>query len=96
MLDEQRSISAETAAKWRKSMRTMRAMMTAGMTNEAAVSQTEANCRQVEASLLDLDQQIRQVGNSLSILLGEVPGSIERGHFSGQDFPEELTVGVPL
>ena len=96
MLDEQYRISEETAVNWRESVRTMRAMMAAGMTNVASVSQSEANCRQVEASLLDLKQQIKEVENSLSILLGEVPGGIERGHLAGQDFPEELTVGVPL
>ena len=94
MLDEQYRISEETAVNWRESVRAMRAMMAAGMTNEA--SQSEANCRQVEASLLDLKQQIKEVENSLSILLGEVPGGIERGHLAGQDFPEDLTVGVPL
>lgn len=96
MLDEQYRISEETAVNWRESVRTMRAMMAAGMTNEASVSQSEANCRQVEASLLDLKQQIKEVENSLSILLGEVPGGIERGHLARQDFPEDLTVGVPL
>ena len=96
MLDEQYRISEETAVNWRESVRAMRAMMAAGMTNEASVSQSEANCRQVEASLLDLKQQIKEVENSLSILLGKVPGGIERGHLAGQDFPEELTVGVPL
>lgn len=96
MLDEQYRISEETAVNWRESVRTMRAMMAAGMTNEASVSQSEANCRQVEASLLDLKQQIKEVENSLSILLGEVPGGIERSHLAGQDFPEDLTVGVPL
>lgn len=45
MLDEQYRISEETAASWRESARTMRAMMAAGMTNEASVSQSEANCR---------------------------------------------------
>ena len=70
MLDEQYCISEETAASWRESVRTMRAMMAAGMTNEASVSQSEANCRQVEASLLDLRQQVKEVENSLSILLG--------------------------
>ena len=39
------------------------------------VSQSEANCRQVEASLLDLRQQVKEVENSLSILLGDVPGT---------------------
>lgn len=109
MLDEQYRISEQTANNWQESVRTMRAMMAAGMTNEASVSQSEANCRQVEASLLDLKQQINEVENSLSILLGDVPGGIERssrpqeGGASGgtstlftQEFPQELTVGVPL
>jgi len=96
MLDEQYRISEETAVNWQNSVRTMRAMMAAGMTNEASVSQSEANCRQVEASLLDLKQQIKEVENSLSILLGDVPGTIERGRLEGQVFPEELTAGVPI
>ena len=91
MLDEQYRISEETAASWRESVRTMRAM-----TNEASVSQSEANCRQVEPSLLDLRQQVKEVENSLSILLGDVPGTIERGRLAGQEFPQELAVGVPL
>ena len=92
MLDEQYRISEETAASWRESVRTMRAMMAAGMTNEASVSQSKANCRQVEASLLDLRQQVKEVENSLSILLGDVPGTIERGRLAGQEFPQELAV----
>lgn len=109
MLDEQYRISQETAVNWNESVRTMRAMMSAGMTNEASVSQSEANCRQVEASLLDLKQQIKEVENSLSILLGDVPGTIVRGEQTPengqsvarsvlftQSFPEELAVGVPL
>ena len=96
MLDAQYNVSAETAAKWRESVKTMRAMKAAGMTDEAGVAQTEANCYMVEASLLDLKQQIREVENSLSILLGDVPDAIERGKLQGQSFPEELTVGVPL
>ena len=96
ILDEQYRISEETAASWRESVRTMRAMMAAGMTNEASVSQSKANCRQVEASLLDLRQQVKEVENSLSILLDDVPGTIERGRLAGQEFPQELAVGVPL
>ena len=89
MLDEQLRISQETAASWQESVRTMRAMMAAGMTNEASVSQSEANCRQVEASLLDLRQQTAEVENSLSILLGRVPGSIARGSIA----PDSITSG---
>lgn len=96
MLDEQYRISQETARSWQESVRTMRAMMEAGMTNEAGVAQAEANCRQVEASLLDLEQQIKEVENSICILLGTVPSAVERGRLEGQTFPEDLSVGVPL
>ncbi|MDO4165421.1 MAG: TolC family protein [Bacteroides sp.] len=78
MLDEQYRISDETAINWRENVRIMRAMMAAGMTDEAGVSQSEANCRAVEASLLDMQQQIKEAENSLSILMGEVPGMIAR------------------
>ena len=46
--------------------------------------------------MLDIKQQIREVENSLSILLGDVPDAIDRGKLEGQDFPQELAVGVPL
>lgn len=96
MLDAQYEISFETAAKWRESVRAMRAMKAAGMTTEAGVAQTEANSFSVEASLLDIKRQIRETENALSIMLGSVPTTIARGKLDGQTFPEELTVGVPL
>lgn len=96
MLDDQLRISEETAANWHESVKTMKAMMAAGMTNEAAVSQSEATCRQVEASVLDLRQQIDEVENSLSIILGHVPGDITRGTLADQEFPQALAVGIPL
>ncbi|MBQ8672469.1 MAG: TolC family protein [Bacteroides sp.] len=97
MLDEQAGITRETAQTWRESVRTMQAMKAAGMTNEAGVSQFEANCRMVEASLLDLEQQIRTVENALCVILGRMPGKIDReSAWSLRDFPEELTVGIPL
>lgn len=96
MLDSQYEVTLETAAKWRQSVETMRAMKEAGMTNEAGVAQYEANCLSIEASLHDLSYQINQAQNSLAALLGEAPHRIERGHLEGQRMPEELTVGVPL
>jgi outer membrane protein TolC len=88
MLDEQYRISAETAANWRESVRVMKAMMKAGMTNEAAVSQSEATCIQVEASLLELRQSIMATENALSILLAEVPGTES---FISANLPEAVS-----
>jgi len=96
MLDAQYEISSETADKWRENVRVMRAMKAAGMTNESGVAQAEANSYSVEASLQDIKRQIRETENALSILLGHVPGAIERGKLEGQTFPNELMVGVPL
>lgn len=96
MLDSQYEVTLETAEKWRESVRTMRAMKEAGMANEAAVSQYEGNCFSIEASLHDIQYQIRQTENSLCSILAEAPHPIERGRLTVQVLPEELTVGVPL
>lgn len=65
------------------------------MTNEAAVSQAEANYYSIETSLFDLEYQIREMENSLSSLLGEAPRSFERGTLDEQILPENLVVGIP-
>ena len=64
-------------------------MKEAGMTNEAAVSQAEANYYSIETSLFDLEYQIREMENSLSSLLGEAPRSFERGTLDEQILPGE-------
>lgn len=96
MLDSQAEISRQTAFNWEENVKTMRAMMQAGMTNEAAVSQATANSIAVKSALLSLEQQINSVENSLSALLGQSPQAIERGKLSTQEFPSKLYAGVPL
>lgn len=97
MLDEQYAISKETADIFRQGVETMRSLKDAGMANEAAVAQYEANRHSVEASLRDLELSIRQTENGLSTLLGETPHAIERrGTLAAQRLPEKLLVGVPV
>ncbi len=95
MLDSQLEISRTTAANWKENVRIMRAMMDAGMTNKASVSQTEANSYSIEASLFDLQRQIREVENALSRVLGSTPRTIERGELDGQTTRVDFSVGVP-
>ncbi len=95
-LDEQYAITQQTAANWRESVETMRALKNAGATNEASVSQSLANCLSIEVSLYDLQYSIREVENSLSTILGGAPEHIRRGKLGDQTFPEQLTVGVPV
>lgn len=96
MLDEQFAITRETEEAWRETVSSTRALMNAGMADEAAVSQMEAAYYQVQASALDLKEQINQVENSLALLLAETPRYFERGTLDEQQFPEDLSVGVPV
>lgn len=96
LLDKQLVISERTASLWGETLHSMQALKKAGLADEAAVSQSEANCLSVEASLLTLRQQINELENSLSNLLGETPQRVERGSLDQQDFPRTLSAGIPL
>lgn len=94
-LDAQLLVSQTTAASWKENVRIMKSMKEAGMTNEASVSQTEANACSIVASLFDLDYQIHQIETSLCTLTGMAPCHIERGTLADAVLPEELLYGVP-
>ena len=96
MLDKQYEISRSTAELWAENLRVMKALKEAGQTPEMAVAQIEASKLAVDASLLSLQQQITEMENSISSLLGDVPRQIERSTLDAQSFPDTLLVGVPL
>ena len=96
MLDKQYEISRSTAELWAENLRVMKALKEAGQTTEMAVAQIEASKLAVDASLLSLQQQITEMENSISSLLGDVPRQIERSTLDAQSFPDTLLVGVPL
>lgn len=96
MLDKQLAISEVTAKNWRESVKTMREMKEAGMTNEAAVTQSEANYRSVEADIPDLKRQIRETENALSVVLGDNPQHIDRSKLENIPLPTRFSSGVPL
>ncbi|HIZ26790.1 MAG TPA: TolC family protein [Candidatus Barnesiella merdipullorum] len=96
MLDKQLEISRSTAEIWAENLRVMKALKEAGQTTEMAVAQIEASKLSVDASLLSLQQQIIEMENSISTLLGDVPRQIERSTLDTQSFPDTLSVGVPL
>ena len=95
-MDRQVEITTETVAIYKENVRAMEAMKIAGMTTEAAVTQIRAAYHQVQASLIDLQRQVRETENSLSVLLAKAPQHIDRGTLDEQVMPEELLTGVPL
>lgn len=96
MLDRQLTIQNRTLATWEQSVKVLEALKRAGKSNDAAVLQARANRMALESSVLALRQSIHETENALSTLLALPAGAIERGTLDGQQFPEELSVGVPL
>lgn len=96
MLDKQLEISRSTAEIWADNLWVMKALKKAGQTTEMAVAQIEASKLAVDASLLSLQQQIIEMENSISSLLGDVPRQITRSTLDVQLFPDTLSIGVPL
>ena len=66
------------------------------LSRQTAVSQMEAAYYQVQGSVLDLQQQINQVENSLALLLAETPRNYERGVLAKQQFPADFSIGIPV
>lgn len=95
MLDEQMSVSQRTYDNWKENIRTMEALKRAGKTNEAAVLQAKSNQLNVQASMIDLEQSIIETENAFCSLLGIVPTTIRRGNLNEQNFPIELSAGLP-
>lgn len=95
MLDEQMNVSQRTYDNWKENIRTMEALKRAGKTNEAAVLQAKSNQLNVQASMIDLEQSIVETENAFCALLGIVPVTVRRGHLNEQNFPIELSAGLP-
>ncbi len=96
-LDEQLKVTKETIGLLEESTRTMDAMMQAGMTgvNRAAVKQSEGLLYSTKVSVPNLEMQINQLENSLSLMLGRKPGAIARTSINNQVIPSQLAFGVP-
>ena len=94
-LDEQLRITKETIGLLQESTSTMQDMMQAGMLTRAGVKQSEALLYSTRVSVPNLEMQIRQLENSLSVMLGRKPGPIARMSLHDQSIPTHLECGVP-
>ena len=96
VLDEKLNTSRHTMNNWEENIRTMEALKRAGKTTEAAVLQAKANKLKIEASIYTMELTIQTVENEFSALLGIVPMKIKRGNLEEQNFPSELSEGIPV
>lgn len=95
MLKDQLAISQETEKLWKVNVETTRALMNAGQSNMAAVSQTEANYYSICTQITDLKQQISDLENEFSALLGEAPQKYAIGSMNNWKVPARMSAGIP-
>lgn len=94
-LDAQLTITRLTVQNWDTTVQTMQALKEAAVVTGAAVVQSQASRYAAEVTIPDLKQNIRETENALSILLGRVPGPIERTSIDNQKTIPLLQTGVP-
>lgn len=95
MLDDQLRLSMETERIWKKNVEMTRALMDAGQSNMAAVSQTEANYYSICTQITDLTQQISDLKDDFAALLGDTPQAYEIGSLNDWQAPSNLSGGIP-
>ena len=96
MLDEQLRITKETESLTEQTWKTMQDMKEYYGYNETSVLSAKSNYLSVKASVPEIERQIRETENSLSLLLAQAPARIDRGTLEGQSLPENLSAGVGI
>lgn len=94
-VDAQIKLAEETLINRNESIDVIVALKDAGNVNEVGVKQTEAQKYATEIIIADLKQNVIVLENTLSVLLGQAPGKIERSTLEAQVMQPEITLGVP-
>ncbi len=95
-LDSQLEISKRTLASRKHSLKLTEFLESHGSNSGLDVSQSQQLVYTASETIPDLERQIQQQENLLSILLGENPGPITRGQaLTEQPVPEAVPAGLP-
>jgi len=95
-LDSELEISQRTLASRQQSVKLTRVLESHGSGSGLDVSQAEQLVYTASETIPDLERQIEQQENVLSVLLGENPQSISRGRaLTEQPVPEIVPAGLP-
>ncbi|MEC5157564.1 TolC family protein [Chryseobacterium sp. MP_3.2] len=93
--DDQKRIINETITLRKKNLETTSALKEAGNLTEVAVQQSEALVFNAQSMLISIDVQIALLENTMSLLMAEPSGDIERSTISAQQMPLSLKLGYP-
>src|ERR1700741_1527756 len=95
-LDSELEISQRTLASRQQSLKLTQVLETHGSNSGLDVSQSEQLVYTASETIPDLERQIQQQENVLSVLLGENPESIPRGRaLIEQPVPQDVPAGLP-
>lgn len=95
-LDAQLEIAKRTVQSWEESVRISQARLKQGLSSRLDLDQFDAERANAEARAAELERQMVQAENQLSILLGRKPFSMTRGRaLSEQLAPPEVPPGLP-
>ncbi len=96
LLNQQLDLTKRTSEIWSDQVESMKLMKQAGMVNEAAVAQSEANLYSILSSIPDIEASIHETQNTLSLLLNTYPQNWEVTNSLDFDIPQELVEGMPI
>ena len=96
MLDRQLEILNSMSELTQDTWRIMKLQKDLGRANETSVQSAEASHYGVLTNIADMKRQIREVENSLSLILGQPAQAIARGKLADQQLPSEFSTGVGI
>ncbi len=94
-LDEQLVIAKQTLAAYGESVRLFKLQFQYGQVSQMNVSQVESQYETAAAQIPQIESQLAQTENSLSVLLGRNPGAIPRGKSVYDLVQPTVPAGVP-
>jgi outer membrane protein TolC len=96
MLDEQLAIVTDMESLTKETWDMMKLQMELGRARSTSVLSAEASYYSVQTQKATIKQQIREMENSMSLLLNEAGHKIERGSFYNQSLPTKFSAGVGI
>ncbi len=95
-VNSQLELSRSTAISWGESVEVMKNLKLAGRVNEAAVVQSTAQYYSICASITDLEVQLDQLNNTMSLLLNELPQNWNIKTTLNFDRPQIVRTAIPM
>ncbi len=96
MLDEQLRIAHEAVASYRDSLKLFENQLESGVANKLQTASAQAALSASEAQIPNLEMQIAEMENTLSVLAGRAPGSITRsGSMQAFAGASSVAAGIP-